>query len=294
MAPTSPAASLDYLDAFRGRLRDLGHTDGHNILIDVRHAEGRAERFSDLVAELLRLNVDVIAIGSAPGAVAAKKATSTTPIVFLGVTDPIGSGIVQSLARPGGNITGTALIIGDELAGKWVELVRDVIPQGSSIAALGHSTHPMTPTYVAGMEEAARTLGLRLRVFHVRDLADLDNALTTIGRASFDALVVTASPFFGVNRKKIASVALAYKIPTITFYREFVMEGALASYGPNFVDSYRRGAVYVDKILKGAKPADLPVEQSTQFELVMNLKTAKELGIPVSAMLLARADEVIE
>lgn len=291
---TSLAAGQQQRDAFRGGLRELGYIEGQSIVFEERWAEGKLERFGDLIADLLRSNVDVIVVGSAPGALAAKNAATTTPVVFVAVTDPIGSGVVSSLARPGGNITGTSLVIGEELAGKWVELVKDALPRVSSVAALGHPDHPMTRMYVKGMEAAARTLGLKLQVFDVRDVAGLDSALSMIAKAPPGALIVTASPLFGTHRKRIADFALPRGIPTIGFVRELVVDGILMSYGPSITDSYRRGAVYVDRILKGAKPADLPVEQPTKFELVINLRTARALGLTMPPVLLLRADYVIE
>ena len=294
VAAGSPTAARHQVDAFRGGLRELGYIDGQSIVIEERWAEGQLERFGDLIADLVRSNVDVIVVASAPGARAAKNAATTTPVVFVAVTDPIGSGVVSSLARPSGNITGTSLFIGEELPGKWVELVKDALPRVSSVAALAHTDHPMTRIYVKAMGAAARTQGLKLQVFDVRDIAGLDSALSMIAKAPPGALIVTASPLFGVHRKRIADFALPRGIPTIGFVRELVVDGALMSYGPSITDSYRRGAVYVDRILKGAKPADLPVEQPTKFELVINLRTARALGLTIPPSLLLRADHVIE
>ncbi len=294
VAATSPALARHQVDAFRDGLRELGYIDRQNILIEERWAEGQPERFGHLIAELQRLNVDVIVVASATGARAAKQATTTAPVVFVAVTDPIGSGVVASLAHPGGNLTGTSLLIGEELAGKWVEFVREAVPRASNVAVLGHSDHPMTTMYVRGMERAARTLGLKLQVFDVPDVAALDRALSAVGKSAPGALIITASPFFGVHRKRIADFALPRRIPTIGYDRQFVADGILMSYGPSIADAYRRGAVYVDRILKGAKPGDLPVEQSTKFELAINLKTARTLGVAISPSLLARADQVIE
>jgi len=294
VAATSPAAGRQSVDAFRRELRELGYIDGQSIIIEERWADGKLERFGDLIVGLLRSQVDVIVVGSSAGALAAKNAATTTPVVFVAATDPIGSGIVSSLARPGGNLTGTSLLIGEEFAGKWVELVRDVLPRISGVAALGHTDHPMTRRYVMAMEAAARTLGLKLQVFDVRDVGGLDSALSMIAKAPPGALIVPASPLFGAHRKRIADFALARRIPTIWHDRSLVVDGILMSYGPSIADSYRRGAMYVDKILKGAKPADLPVEQPTKFELVINMRTAKALGLTIPPSLLLRADQVIE
>jgi ABC-type uncharacterized transport system substrate-binding protein len=294
VAAASPALARHQVDAFREGLRELGYIEGQSIMIEERWAEGEPERFGDLIADLQRSKVDVIVVASAGGARAARNAATATPVVFVAVTDPIGSGVVGSLARPGGNLTGTSLVIGQELAEKWVELVKDTLPRVSSVAALGHTDHPMTRTYVKGMEAAAQTLGLKLQVLPVHDVAGLDRTLSMIAKAPPGALIVTANPFFSVHRKRIADFALLRKIPTISYDRQLVVDGLLTSYGPSIADSYRRGAVYVDRILKGAKPADLPVEQPTKFELALNLKTAKALGLTIPPSLLARADQVIE
>jgi putative tryptophan/tyrosine transport system substrate-binding protein len=291
---TSPAVGRPNVDAFRRGLRELGYIEGQSIIIEERWAEGRLERFGALIADLLRSNVDVVTVASAAGARAAKNAATTTPVVFVAVTDPIGSGVVSSLARPGGNLTGASLVIGEELAGKWVELAKDALPEVSSVVALSHTDHPMARKYAKAMEAGARTLGLKLQVFDVRDVASLDSALSMITKAPPGALIVPASPFFGVHRKRIADFALQRGIPTIGHDRSLVVDGILVSYGPSIMDSYRRGAVYVDKILKGAKPADLPVEQPTKFELVINARTAKALGLTIPPSVLARADEVIQ
>jgi putative ABC transport system substrate-binding protein len=239
VAPSSAALARHSVDAFREGLRELGHIDRQNIVIEERWTEGQPERFGHLIADLQRSNVDVIVVVSAIGARAAKQAATTTPIVFVAVTDPIGSGVVERLARPGGNLTGTSLVIGEELAGKWVELVKDALPRVSSVAALGHTDHPMTRMYVKGMEAAARTLGLKLQVFSVPDAAGLDSTLLMIAKAPPGALILTASPFLGFHGKKIAGFALPRGIPTVAFDRQFVVDGVLMSYGPSITDSYR-------------------------------------------------------
>ncbi len=294
VAATSPALARHQVDAFREGLRELGYIEGQSIMIEERWAEGKLERFGDLIADLQRSKVNVIVVASAAGARAAKKAATSTPVVFVAVTDPIGSGVVSSLAHPGGNLTGTSLVIGEELAGKWVDLVKETLPRVSRVAALAHPDHPMTRLYVKGLEAGARTRGLKLEVFEVRDLAGLDRVLSTIAKAPPGALIVTASPLFGAHRKRIADLALARRIPTIGYDRQFVVDGVLMSYGPSIMDSYRRGAVYVDRILKGVKPADLPIEQPTTFELVINLRVAKALGVTIPSSLLLRADHAIE
>jgi putative tryptophan/tyrosine transport system substrate-binding protein len=294
VAAGSPTSARQQVDAFRGGLRELGYIEGQSIVIEERWAEGNLERFGDLIAGLQRSKVDVIVVASAPGARAAKKAATTTPVVFVAVTDPIGSGVVRSLARPDGNLTGTSLVVGEELAGKWVDLVKETLPRVSRVAALAHPGHPMTRSYVKALEAAARTLGLKLEVLEVRDLAGLDDVLSMIAKAPPGALIVTASPLFSVHWKRIADFTLSRRISTIGFDRQFVVDGVLMSYGPSIMDAYRRGAVYVDRILKGAKPADLPVEQPTTFEFFINLKTAKALGLTIPQSVLQRADQVIE
>jgi putative ABC transport system substrate-binding protein len=291
---TSPEVGRQSVAAFRQGLAELGYIDGQNIVIEMRWAEGKPERFSDLIADLLRSNVDVLVVASSIGARAAKDADTTTPVVFVSVTDPIGAGVVTSLARPGGNLTGTSLVISEEFAGKWVELVKDALPRVSSVAALSHTDHPMARKYVKVMEVAARTLGLKLQIFEVRDVGGLDGALSMIAKAPPGALIVPASALLGRHRRRIADFALPRGIPTIAHDRSLVVDGMLVSYGPNIADSYRRGAVYIDKILKGAKPADLPIEQPSKFELVINLKTPNALGLTIPPLILARADEIIE
>lgn len=294
VAATSATLARHQVDAFREGLRELGYIDRQSIVIEERWAEDKPERFGPLIAELQRSNVDVIVVASATGARAAKQAAATTPVVFVAVTDPIGSGVVTSLVRPDGNLTGTSLLVGEELAGKWVELAKDAFPRVSSVAALAHTDHPMTRTYVRGIAAAARTLGLKPQVFDVPDVAGLDRALSTMAKSRPGALIITASPFFSVHRTKIADFALRRRLRTIGYDRQFVADGFLMSYGPSITDAYRHGAVYVDRILHGARPADLPVEQSTRFELAINLKTARTLRVAIPPSLLARADHVVE
>jgi putative ABC transport system substrate-binding protein len=282
------------MDAFRVSLRELGYVEGKNIIIEERWASGQRNRFETLIEDLLRANVDVLVVSSVVGAHAAKKATTKTPVVFVAVTDPVGAGVVSSLARPGGNLTGTSFLIGEEFASKWVELMKDTVPRISRIAALHHTDHPMAGKYAEAMEKTAKSLGLTLQLLDVKDFAGLDRALSMMATIPADALIVPASPLFGANRRRIAEFAVQRRIPTIGHDQSFAVDGVLLAYGPSIADTYRRGAVYVDKILKGAKPADLPVEQPTKFELIINLKTAKTLGLTIPPSLLARADQVIE
>jgi putative ABC transport system substrate-binding protein len=272
----------------------LGYVEGGDLIMEPRWAEGRPERFTESIGDFLRSNVDVIVVGSAMGIEAAKAAAFAKPVVFVGVTDPIGSGAIRSLAHPGGNMTGTSLIIDKEIPGKWVELARDIQPRASRATALGDPNHPITHSYIEGMDATAKAIGLELDVLEAHDTESLDRALARAAQAPPGALIVTASPFFGVHRKRIAAFALTQKLPTIGYDRAFVTDGGLISYGPSITESYRRGALYVDKILKGAAPGDLPVEQPIKFEFVVNLKTAKALGIAIPQSILVRADEVIE
>jgi ABC-type uncharacterized transport system substrate-binding protein len=282
-------------EAFRAGLRDLGYLEGQSIAIEVRWAEGNPERFPDLIADLLRANVDVLVVVGANAALAAKKAATTTPVVFVAVTDPVGTGVVESLARPGGNITGVSMALGEGFAGKWVQHLKDALPRVSSVAALVEASHPLKTTWAREMGAASRAPEIKLQVLEVHpDVADLDRALSAVGKARPGALIVTPGPFLPQHRKKIADFVLGQRMPAIGGIREFAAAGLLMSYGPSIPDSWRRGAAYVDRILKGAKPADLPVEQATKFEFVLNLKTAKALGLTIPPSLLLRADQIIE
>ena len=294
LAATSQANARAQLDAFREGLRALGYVPNQTIGIEERWADGREDRFGEIIDELLAAKVDVLVIGSAGAARRAKQRVTATPVVFAAVTDPIGSGIVASLARPGGNITGTSLVLGEDLAGKWVELLRDAVPRIATVAVLGHPDHPMHPAYMTAIRHAARGLGLTVQTFDARDAAEIDRALALIAKARPGALIVTASPLFGTHRKRIAQAALPSRIPTIGYDREFAVDGCLLAYGPSINESYRRAAAYVDRILRGARPGDLPVEQPTIVQLSVNLRTAKALGLTIPPSLLVRADHVIE
>jgi putative ABC transport system substrate-binding protein len=281
-----------FVEPFSQGLRDLGYVEGRNISIDHRWAEGRAERLPGLAADLVRLKVDVI-VAASQAAVAARQATTVIPIVMPTITDPVRLGLVASLARPGGNATGFATQ-NDELPGKWMELAHDVLPKLSRAAVLVH------PTYDGGVqlrasEAAARSLGVRLQTLRVERRDDFAGAFAELEKHRAEALIVSSSPLFYVNRSVLVEFAARHRLPAIYHQREFVVgSGGLMSYGPDFRDLVRRSAAYVDKILKGARPADLPVEQPTKFELVINLKTAKALGLTIPPSLLLRADEVIE
>ena len=282
------------LEAFRRGLRDLGYVEGENIAIEARWAEGLAERFPHLIAELIQLKVDVLVIGSAAGALAAKNAGVTTPVVFVAVTDPLGHGIIGSLARPGGNITGASLAVGEGFSGKWVELLKETVPKVARVAVLRNPTHPVGEVFLREMQAAGRALGVRLQFFEARDSSELDSALSRTEKERAGALVVTPDPLFSSQRRRIVDFATRRRWPSMFFSGDYADDGGLMAYGPSIPDSYRRGAYYVDKILKGTKPADLPVEQPMKFELVINLKTAKQIGLTIPQSVLYRADKVIK
>ena len=276
---------------FRAGMRDLGYIEGRNLILEYRSADGKAERVPDLLAELIRLKVDVIVTGGTPAALAAKRANTTIPVVIGSMGDPVGSGVVASLARPGGNITGLSLAISGGFAGKYLELLREAVPKASRIAVL---LQPSATSTVRDMERAARSLEVRLQFVEVHEPDQLDRAFATMTAQHAAALVVTPTPFNSTHRDRILSLAARHRLPAMYGLRAYVDAGGLMAYGASLSDLWRRAATYVDKILKGATPADLPVEQPTKFEFVMNLKTAKALGLRIPPSLLLRADEVIE
>ena len=281
--------------AFRQALRELGYVEGQNTVLELRFAEGRSERIPELVADVLARNVDVLVAGSTVTALAAKKATSTVPIVFTGVIDPVGPGLVQSLARPGGNVTGATFGVGGVgFAGKWLELLREVQPTVLRVAVLRNADNPASASMVEELRRAAVTFKISIEVIDAGDPAELDRAFASIDAAGVHGLVVTGDPFFFVQRAAIAQFAARKRLPAVYFIRDFVEAGGLLSYGSTLADSWRRGAIFVDRILKGAKPAELPVDQPTTFELVVNLQAARALGIAIPPALLLRADQVIQ
>jgi putative ABC transport system substrate-binding protein len=286
------SSSSPFVEAFKQGLRELGYVEGRNIVIEYRWTDGRDDRLPGLAADLVRLKVDII-VASSQGAVAARQATTAIPIVMPIITDPVRLGLVASLAKPGGNATGLATQ-NDELPGKWLELVKETFPKVSRVAVLFH------PTYDGGVqlkasEVAARALGVRLQTVKVERPDDFVAAFAEVRKNRAEALVVSSSGLFYTQRTRLVEFAAKHRLPTIYHQSEFVVDsGGLMSYGPDFRDLFRRSATYVDKILKGAKPADLPVEQPTKFELVINMKTAKALGLTMPQSLLLRADEVIE
>ena len=279
--------------ALREGLRQLGYAEGQNLVIEYRSADGRDDRFPGLARELLALKVDVIVTRGTPAAKAVKNATSTVPVVMTASGDPVGVGLVTSLARPGGNITGLSAIVG-ELAPKRLELVREIVPALGRIAVLANTSNDAVRRDWARIETAARSLGVQSQLL---DLRESDALVPTFDDASArraDALVVVIDAITQANQQRIVDLAMKHRLPAIYSSREFVDAGGLISYGVSYPDLYRRAATYVDKILKGTKPADLPVVQPTKFELVINLKTAKALGLTIPETLLATADEVIQ
>jgi putative tryptophan/tyrosine transport system substrate-binding protein len=292
----NPAAFPHLREAFRQGLRDLDYVEGRNVVIEYRDAEGKPERLAALAAELVALKVDVIVVGGTAAALAAKQATRTIPIVFASAIDPVTTGLVTSLARPGGNVTGLS-IFAPELVGKNLEQLKQAVPGVSRVAALwqpGAVPERTEKDILKGAEVAARALGVRLQFFEARGPADFDRAFSDMTKARAGALTVLPSSMLLVERRRLVDLAAKNRLPAVYPTREFVDAGGLMSYGPNLADMYRRAATYVDKILKGAEPGNLPVEQPTKFELVINAKTAKALGLTIPQSLLLRADEVIE
>ena len=287
----SPALNVANLDAFRQGLRDLGYIEGQNFVIEYRSAEGRAGRFPDLATELVRLNVDLIVTRGTPAALAAKNATATIPVVMASIGDPLA--VAASLAQPGGNLTGLTAVVVD-LYAKRVEFLRDTVTGLTRISAFLNMGNAAAPPEWNEIRRAARSLGVESQLFDVRQREDLGRAFDAASGQHADALVMGLDALTQANQKLIVELAAKHRLPTIYASKEFVDAGGLIAYGPSYPDMYRRAAMYVDKILKGARPADLPIEQPTKFELVINLKTAKTLGLTMPPTLLARADEVIE
>jgi len=291
-APT-PGQSNPFLEAFRGGLRDLGYVEGGNVIVEYRWAGGSTQRAAELAAELVRLNVAVIVSTGTPATQVARAATTTIPIVMTAVGDPVGGGIVASLARPGGNVTGLSLLDTD-LDGKRIELLKEAVPGLTRIAMLWSPNDPGMTLAFGRVEVASQTLRLALQSLAVRDPGEFPQAVQAAGTGRAEALIVTAQPFTIRHQTQILNVATRLRLPAMYTDRRFVDAGGLMAYGPSLVDVYRRAATYVDRILKGAKPADLPVEQPTKFEFVVNLRTAKALGLVIPPALMARADQVIE
>ncbi len=289
----SPAVWPHALEGFRQGLRDLGWVEGQNIVVEYRWAEGRFDRLPGLAEELVRLKVDVIVAPTSIYTGAAKRATSTIPIVFASHADPIGSGHVANLARPGANITGLTIIMSETMA-KSLELLKAAVPGLARVAVVWDPATPSHGPGVKAVEATSQALGLRLQTLAVRSATEFDSTFAAISHERSGGLLVLSTPLFMGGARRLAELAMTYKLPTMFGPREHAEAGGLLSYGPDREDLYRRAAAYVDKILKGAKPGDLPVQQATKFELVINLKTAKALGLTIAPSLLGRADEIIQ
>jgi len=291
LLPTTASVYLPRVEAFRRRLRELGYVEGKNTVIEYRYAEGTLERLPDLAAELVRLKVDVI-VATAQGALAAKKASATTPIVFGNASDPVGSGLVSSLARPGGNITGLSVMSAD-LDGKRLELLKEAFPKVARVAFLWEPGDSRGNRALTDMEAAAKALRLKLISLEVRGLDDFDSAFARAKRDGAQALITTTGPLVSTQLRQVLDFAAKNRLPAMYTNNEYVDAGGLMSYAPNQADLFRRAADFVDKILKGTKPADIPVEQPKKFEFIVNLKTARQIGLTIPPNVLARADKVI-
>ena len=292
MSLQSRASESARIEAFRQGLRDLGWVEGKNISIEYRYADGKIDWLADLAAELVRLNVDVIVAAGTPAALAAKRATQTMPIVFPLSGDPLGSGLVASLARPGGNITGLSSLA-QELGGKRLELIKEAVPRLSRVAVLSNPINPDHGPALNDVKVAAVALGLQFQPVKVKAPDEFESAFSTISRMRAQALLGLADETFNTRRAQVAALAVTSRLPTIFYNGDWTEDGVLMSHGVDVPDMFRRAATYVDKILKGTKPADIPVEQPMRFEFVVNLKTAKQIGLTVPPNLLVRANKVI-
>jgi putative tryptophan/tyrosine transport system substrate-binding protein len=293
LAAVSLSANSARFEAFRQGLRELGYMEGKNIIIEWRSSEGKADRLPALAAELVRLKVDMIVSGGSTATRPAKEATNTIPIVMAQDTDPVGNGFVASLARPGGNITGLATLA-PELSGKQLELMKEIVPRLSRVAVLGTSTRSGNAQSLKETELAAGAFGVKLQYLDILSPKDIETAFRAASKGRADAVLVLTSPFATSQRTQIADLAVKNRLPAIYDRAEFVEDGGLMTYSVSSTDLFRRAAIYVDKILKGAKPADLPVEQPIKFEFIINLKAAKQIGLTIPPNVLARADKVIK
>jgi putative ABC transport system substrate-binding protein len=280
--------------SFGQGMRELGYVEGRNLVLEARFAEGKLERLPSLAQELIRLNPDVLFVATTPGSLAAKAATATIPIVFVAVADPVGAGLVQNLARPGANITGITHIV-TELTGKRLELLKEIVPSASRIAVLVHPDDPTAPGQIRKAEAAARTLRIQLHpVLTVRSASDLEHAFEAAARSGAAAALRMVDPTVGILRVRTVELATKHRLPVMYVFREDVEAGGLVAYGASMRAQYRQAATFVHKILRGAKPGDLPIEQPTKYELIINTKTAKALGLTIPPSLLRRADEIIQ
>jgi putative ABC transport system substrate-binding protein len=288
---TNPVAASHIVVAFADSLRAFGYFEGKNLVLEYRWAEGRPERFEQLVADLIRQHLDVIVASSQAAALAAKRATTTIPIVMVNATDPVEAALVSSLARPGGNVTGLSQQLTPEICAKQLQLLKEVLTKAVRVAVLRSSA---TTVALRDYEAAGRTLELQVKIVNVRDRDDQKRACATMARERVDALVVPADPFLFTERLRVVEGAREHRLPAMCATREFVEAGALMSYSVRLSEQFRRAALFVDKILRGASPATLPVESPSQYELIINLKTAKALGLTIPPSLLLRADQVLE
>ena len=293
MGNSTAALEANVVGSFCDGLRELGYQEGRNIVIEYRWADGNYARFPALVAELIAAKVDVIVTAGTPAVLAVKKATTTVPVVMVAVGDPVGTGLVPSLARPGGNLTGLSSIAPD-LEGKRLDLLREIVPTLSRVAVFFNSLNPFHVVSVRQANAAAQTMGIKLQWYNIRKSEDLDGAFAAIRKVRPDALLILADRVFLHNRQRMMDFTEEQRLPNVNPYKELVEAGGLMSYGPSYEDIHKRAAIYVDKIIKGAKPADLPIEQPSKFTFIVNLKAAKALGVTVPSSLVTLADEVIE
>jgi ABC-type uncharacterized transport system substrate-binding protein len=294
LGPRSRAEGAPFLDAFLQGLRELGWVEGQNIAIEDRFADGKLERLPELAAELVRLKVDIILAASSPPALAARNATRTIPIVMGTSADPVELGLVASLPRPGGNVTGLAFSVGLDVVGKELELLKETVPHVGRVAVLSNSGNPGNTLALKNVKTRAQSLGVQLQILEARGPNEFEAAFAAMARERAGALLVVPDSVFGLHRVRLQELVAKSRLPTMYGLREHAEAGGLMSYAVDVRDSFRRAATYVDKILRGARPADLPIEQPTKYELVINLKTAKALGLTIPPSVLARADEVIE
>jgi putative ABC transport system substrate-binding protein len=295
LSAATSSVSSPVLDAFRQGLRARGWVEGQNMVVDYRLTEGRSDRLPDLAAELVQLKVDIIVAEATQGVAAAKNATTTIPIVMIsGSADPVGLGFIASLARPGGNVTGLSYSVGPEIVGKELELLKEIVPKVRRVAILSNPASPVQPLFIREVNGAARSLAVQLQLLEVRGPNEFAGAFAAMAKERVGALLVVADAVFVFHRTRLVDLAARSRLPAAYGTRPTVEAGGLMSYGPSVRDLFRRSATFVDNILKGAKPGELPVEQPTKFELVINTKTAKALGLTIPPSLLQRADQVIE
>jgi len=292
VSPQSAVTSPRGVNAFWDRMHEMGYVEGQNLIVESRWAEDRYDRLPALTSEVLRQKVDVLVTVATAGAIAAKNASNTVPIVGIGMADPVRTGVVSSLARPGGNLTGLSMGWGEGMAGKWLELLQEAVPRLSTLAVVANPDNPLVRDLARDLKVIAPTRGLKLRSIEVREAKDLDRAFAQAAQMG-QAVLVLPDPMIAAHIKQVTTLTAKYRLPAMYYLREFVDAGGLMAYGPDLAVMTRRAAEYVDKILNGARPGDLPIEQPTKFELVVNLKTAKTLGVSIPESILLRADEVI-